>query len=151
MTTVNRYRLWDRMYSNWLAEDHMISAKVTILHYWLAWELVHILTIYGPHSNWQYEVIPTHLHKGGMKLGIVPLWSAWKDLSNDVLKVGFNVSHIFCNPYFFSWFWVKIQLTTKWTSFECSIKFMLITMVQVPASYLIYSQATHSMQLKSLV
>jgi len=30
-----------------------------------------------------------------MKLGIAPLWSAWKDLSNDVLKVDFNVGHIF--------------------------------------------------------
>jgi len=65
-----------------------------------------------------------------MKLGIVPLWSAWKDLSNDVLRVDFNVGHIFAKSaldqrlyiiHGFSWFWVKIQPTAKWTSFECSI------------------------------
>ena len=64
-----------------------------------------------------------------MKLGIVPLWSARKHLSNDVLKVDFNVGHIFAKNctrpkaiiHGFTWFWVKIQLAAKWTSFECSI------------------------------
>ena len=37
----------------------------------------------------------TLLCEWDMKLGIVPLWSAWKDLSNDVLRVDFNVGHIF--------------------------------------------------------
>jgi len=48
-----------------------------------------------------------------MKLGIAPLQSAWKNLSNDVLKVDFNVGHVFAkngtqakainiyNPWFF--------------------------------------------------
>ena len=64
-----------------------------------------------------------------MKLGIVPLWSAWKDLSNNVLKVDFNVGHIFAKNrtqpkaiiHVFSWFGLKIQPTAKWTPFECSI------------------------------
>ena len=30
-----------------------------------------------------------------MKLGIVPFWSALKELSNDVLSMIFNVGHIF--------------------------------------------------------
>ena len=30
-----------------------------------------------------------------MKLGIVPLWSAYMELSNDVLKMNFNFGHIF--------------------------------------------------------
>ena len=29
-----------------------------------------------------------------MKLGIVPLWSAYMELSNDVLKMNFNFGHI---------------------------------------------------------
>jgi len=64
-----------------------------------------------------------------MKLGIVPLWSALKELSNDVLKVIFIVGHIFAKNriqpgaiiHGFSWLWVKIQLTEKWTSFESSV------------------------------
>jgi len=64
-----------------------------------------------------------------MKLGITPSQSAWKNLSNDVLKVDFNVGHIFAKNcteekaiiHGFSWFWVKIQHTAKWTLFEHSI------------------------------
>ena len=64
------------------------------------------------------------VHEWDMKLGIAPLQSAWKYLSNDVLKVDFNVGHIFAKNrtqakaiiHGFSWFWVKIQLTAKWTS-----------------------------------
>ena len=80
-----------------------------------------------------------------MKLGIVPLWSAWNELSNDVLNMDFNVGHIFAKNrtqakaiiHGFSWFWVKIQLTAKRTSLNTP--FMLITMVQVPPPYLIPS------------
>ena len=45
-----------------------------------------------------------------MKLWVVPLWSAYKELSNDVLKMIFHVDHIFgqkshstkgYNPWFF--------------------------------------------------
>ena len=32
---------------------------------------------------------------GDTKLGIVPLWSAYKELSNDVLKMIVDVGHIF--------------------------------------------------------
>ena len=64
-----------------------------------------------------------------MKLGIVPLWSAYKELSNDALKVIVSLGHIFVKNrtrpkaivHGFSSFWVKIQPTAKQTSLECSI------------------------------
>ena len=59
----------------------------------------------------------------------MPLWSAYKELSNDVLKMVFNVSPNFvknCSRpkaiiHGFSRFWVKIQPTAKRISLECPI------------------------------
>ena len=64
-----------------------------------------------------------------MKLGIVPMWSASNELSNDILTVIFDAGHIFAKNrsqpeaiiHGFTWFWVKIQTKAKLTSFESSI------------------------------
>ena len=64
-----------------------------------------------------------------IKLGIVPMWSASKELSNGILKVILDAGLIFaknCSQpeaiiHGFSQFWVKIQPTAKLTSFKSSI------------------------------
>jgi len=78
-----------------------------------------------------------------MKLEIVPLWSASKELSNDVLYVIFDVGHIFAKNHTqpeaiihgFSWFGSKFNVWQN--GHHLKALFMLITMVQISASYLI--------------
>ena len=78
-----------------------------------------------------------------MKLGIVPLWSAHKELSNDVFKMIFHVGHIFVKnrtqpkAMVFDDFGSKFKLMQN--GHHWNAPFMLITMVQIPLSYLVPS------------
>ena len=80
----------------------------------------------------------TLLCKWDMKLGIVPLWSAWKDLSDDVLRVDSNVGHIFAKKH------TQPKATIAMVFHDFESKFNLQQkcwshMVQIPPSYLIPS------------
>ena len=78
-----------------------------------------------------------------MKLGIVPLWSAYMELSNDVFKMNshfcqkLHLTKGYNNPWFFHDFESKFNLQQN--RHQWNAPFMLITMVQIPASYLIRS------------
>ena len=86
---------------NVVAEETVLGMR----DYWLEMRLYSVYQL--SHCIWVCEC--------GMKLGDMPLWSAWRDceLSNDVLNMVFNVNHILnkshstkdCNP----WFGVKIS------------------------------------------
>ena len=71
-------------------------------------------------------------------------WSASKELSNDVLYVGFNVRHIFCQKSHSIKGWVSVfmffhdfgsKFNLQQNGHQLKALFMLITMVQIPASY----------------
>jgi len=107
--------------------DHIAEAfgLIPILHIFIIQGESHCILV------WEWD----------MKLGNLPLWSAWKNLLNDVLKVDFNVAHIFAKkrtqPKAFYNSGSKFNL--KQNGHHLNAPFMLITMVQIPAPYLIPS------------
>ena len=108
-----------------------------------------------PLSNERHRIL---VHEWDMKLGVVPLQSARKDLSNDVLKVDFNVGHIFeagncavvismktafkrCRhpPMSMVFHDLGSKFNLQQNGHHLNAPFMLITMVQIPPQYHILS------------